>query len=197
MATVLAQSAPPTPRDRRSELEDRYRQAAELWPRDRVEIINDRVVMSPMPTWVHERIISRLLSLLMAIVDERDWVISSNISLFFGAQRDRYKPDLTVAPADPPLRGRDHIHGDATVLVVEVVSDSSVHDDHKVKPTGYAAAGVPLCMVIDCFAGTVRLLSQPNAQTERYELQHEVPIGKAVELPEPWSLTIDTGKLAD
>jgi hypothetical protein len=43
----------------------------------------------------------------------------------------------------------------------------------------------------------VRLLSKPNAQTERYELQHEVPIGKAMELPEPWNLSLDTGKLID
>jgi Uma2 family endonuclease len=197
MAILLAQSAPPTQYDLRRELEDRYRQACELWPKDRVEIINDRVVVSPMPTWSHELIIFRLIKLLMAVVDERNWSLSSNISLFLGAQRDRYKPDLTVAPPDAPLWGDDHIYGDATFLVVEVVSKSSAYDDHKSKPTGYAGAGVPLCMVIDCFAGTVRLLSQPNAQTERYEMRHEVPIGKAIELPEPWHLTIDTGRLVD
>jgi hypothetical protein len=80
MATALAQSAPPTQDDFRRELEDRYRQACELWPKDR---------------------------------------------------------------------------------------------------------------------GTVRLLSKPDAQTERYELRHEVPIGKAIELPEPWNLTLETGRLVD
>jgi Uma2 family endonuclease len=180
-----------------SELEEIYRQTVDLRPKGRVEIINDRVVVSPMPTWAHELIISRVLRLLMAVIDKRGWEFSSNISLFLGAQRDRYKPDLTVAPADPSLWGKAHIYGDATVLVVEVVSDSSVHDDHNVKPKTYAAAGVPLCLVIDCIAGAVRLLSKPNAKTERYEQQNEVPIGKVLELPEPWDITLDTGKLTD
>jgi Uma2 family endonuclease len=198
MATVLAQdAAPPAADDPRRELEEIYRQMCDLRPKSRVEIINDRIVASPVPTWSHELVIFRLIKLLMAVVGERDWSFSSSISLFLGAQRDRYKPDLTVAPQDPPLWGDDHIHGDATFLVVEVVSRSSSHDDHNVKPKAYAAAGVPLCMVLDCFAGTVRLLSKPNAQTERYELRHEVPIGKAIELPEPWNLTVDTGKLID
>ncbi|HEX6472471.1 MAG TPA: Uma2 family endonuclease [Streptosporangiaceae bacterium] len=198
MATALDPSwEAPTDDDRRRELEERYRQVSELWPKDRVEIIHDRIVVSPVPTWAHERLIARLLRLLMAVIDERGWDFSSNISLFLGAQRDRYKPDLTVAPTHPPLWGNDHVHGQATVLVVEVVSDSSRHDDQQVKPTGYAAAGVPLCLVIDTFRGTVRLLSSPDRETARYERQNEVPIGKAIELPEPWNLTLDTGKLTD
>jgi Uma2 family endonuclease len=198
MAILLAQSATPMQDDARRALEDRYRQACELWPKDRVEIINDRVVVSPMPTWSHQMIVEALLDLLLDVIRKRGWKRAQNMSLFLGAQRDRYKPDLIVVPcSDPPLWGKDNVYGDATVLVVEVVSDSSSHDDHNVKPKTYAAAGVPLCMMIDCFAGTVRLLSQPNAQTERYEMRHEVPIGKAIELPEPWNLTIDTGRLVD
>jgi Uma2 family endonuclease len=198
MATVLAQpAASQTPDDARQELEDLYRQLCELRPKDRVEIINSRVVVTPVSTWVHERIIARLLRLLLAVIDERGWEFSTNISLFLGTQRDRYKPDLTVSPAEPPLWGDDHIHGDATFLAVEVVSMSSVDDDHRVKPKTYAAAGVPLCLVIDCFAQTVRLLSEPNAKTERYEQQHEVALGKTIELPEPWNVSLDTGKLSD
>ncbi|HEX6472477.1 MAG TPA: Uma2 family endonuclease [Streptosporangiaceae bacterium] len=179
----------------RRELEERYRQASDLWPRDRVEIINDRIVVSPVPTWVHELVVFQLMKLLMAVVEHRGWAMSCNISLFLGTQRDRYKPDLTVAPTNAPLWGKDHVHGDATVLVVEVVSSSSVDDDHNIKPTTYAAAGVPLCLVIDTFANTVRLLSQPNPKTERYEQHNEVPIGKTIELPDPWNLSLDTGKL--
>lgn len=196
MATAFAlPAAPPAPENPRRKLEEIYRQICDLRPKDKVELVGDKVVVSSMPTWIHERIVSRLLRMLMAVIDAHDWEISSSISLFLGAQRDRYRPDLTVAAADPPLWGDDHIHGDATVLVVEVVSKSSVDDDHHVKPKTYAAAGVPLCMVIDCFAGTVRLLSKPNAQLERYELQNEVPIGKSLELPEPWNLKLETGRL--
>jgi Uma2 family endonuclease len=210
MATVLAHAAPPTEDsddmddtetkedEIRRELEERYGELSALWPKERVEIIRDRIVVSPVPTWSHQMIIEALLDLLLDVIRKHGWKRAQNISLFLGAQRDRYKPDLIVVPSsDPPLWGRDHVYGDATVLVVEVVSESSVDDDHIVKPKTYAAAGVPLCMVIDCFAGTVRVLSKPNAQLERYELQHEVPIGKAIELPEPWELTLETGKLTE
>jgi Uma2 family endonuclease len=182
----------------RRELEERYRRVSDLCPKDRVEIINDRVVVSPLPTWSHQMIIEALLDLLLDVIRKRGWRRAQNMSLFLGAQRDRYKPDLIVVPtSDPPLWGKDHVYGDATVLVVEVVSESSVDDDHRVKPKTYAAAGVPLYLAVDTFAGTVRLLSKPDPQTERYEQQNEVPIGKAIELPEPWNITLDTGKLTD
>jgi Uma2 family endonuclease len=142
-------------------------------------------------------IIEALLDLLFDVIRKRGWKRAQHISLFLGPQRDRYMSDLiVVSTANPPLWGKDHVYGDATVPVVEVVSESSVDDDHNVKPKTYAAAGVPLCMVIDCFAGTVRVMSKPNAQLERYELQHEVPIGRIIELPEPWNLK-DTGRLTD
>lgn len=198
MATALAPSfASSRDEARRRELEQIYDQLREARPKDKVEIIHDRVVVSFVPERIHEVIIFRLMQLLMDVTTKRGWFFSGAISVFLGAQRDRYRPDHSVMPLDAPTWGADHAYGDATVLVVEVVSKSSVYDDHKVKPKSYAAARVPLCMVIDCFAGTVRLLSKPNAQTERYELQHEVPIGKAIELPEPWHLTLDTGKLVD
>jgi hypothetical protein len=63
MATAFAYSEryqPPTAEtaeaDIRRELEERFRQLPELWSKDRVEIIHDRNMVSPVPTWVHERI---------------------------------------------------------------------------------------------------------------------------------------------
>lgn len=180
----------------RAELEASYRRIVDLLPKDRVEIIDDRIVVSPVPTWDHESVVFRIMQLLMDVTTERGWVFSTRISLFLGAQRDRYCPDLTVAPKNPPMWGKGHIHGDAALLVVEVVSKSSVDGDHRTKPKTYAAAGVPLVLVIDCFAETVRLLSKPDAKTERYEQQIEVALGKALELPEPWNITLDTAKLS-
>lgn len=198
MATALASSLTPRAHDDRPrEVERIYDQLREAHPKDKVEIISGRVVVSFVPERIHEVIIFHLMQMLMDVTTQRGWFFSGAMSVFLGAQRDRYRPDLSVMPLDARTWGTDHAYGDETVLIVEVVSKSSVDDDHRIKPKTYAAAGVPLCMVIDCFAGTVRLLSQPNAKTERYELRHEVPIGKAIELPEPWNLTIDTGRLVD
>jgi hypothetical protein len=181
----------------RQDLEERYRQASELWPKDRIEIISNRLVLSPSPTRAHELVIFQLSRLLMPTMEEHDWILSFNISLFLGGERDRYKPDLTVAPANPPLWGDDHIHGGATILVAEVVSEITADCDHNVKPRTYAAADVPLCLIIDCFEDTVQLLSRTDPDAGRYEMCHEVSIGAEIELPAPWDLTLDTGKLTD
>jgi Uma2 family endonuclease len=194
MAKVLARSENDA---LRTELEETYRHLCDRNPKDRVEIINGKVVVSPLPTTHHEKIVGRLIRLMLPAINEDEWDFSTNLGLFLGTQRDRYRPDFMVYPIDAPIWGNDHVYGDATLLVAEVVSKSSVDDDHRFKPRNCAAAGVPLYLVIDRFAGTLRLLSKPDAQTEKYEQQVEVPFGKTLELPEPWNLALDTAKLAD
>lgn len=191
--------AVPLPDDgrRRLEFEARYRELCELWPKERVELVDSRIVVSEMPTIDHNQIVFRLLRLLMAVVDERGWEIWNDITLFLGSQRDRYRPDLTVVPPNPRTWGCDHIHGDQALLVVEVVSASSANDDHSVKPGNCAAAGVPLYLVVDAFDGTARLLSKPDRDKEIYTQGTEVALGTPLELPDPWNLTLDTAKLVD
>ncbi|MER5426386.1 hypothetical protein [Streptosporangium roseum] len=47
--------------------------------------------------------------------------------------------------------------------------------------------------MIDGFQNIARLLSHPGEKG--YQQQHQVTIGEPLDLPEPWKLTIDTGKL--
>jgi Uma2 family endonuclease len=96
-------------------------------------------------------------------------------------------------PPNPTLWGNDHVFGKETILVAEVVSPSSAHDDHKTKPRGCARGGVPLYLVIDAFAGKVRLLSRPAESG--YGCEVEVKLGEPLDLPDPWNLTLDTSRL--
>ncbi|MCO5969700.1 Uma2 family endonuclease [Actinoallomurus sp. WRP6H-15] len=132
---------------------------------------------------------------LLAVVQGQGRQIWNDITLFLGPQRDRYRPDSTVVPAEPKMWAKDHVYGDQVLLVVAVVSASSMTDDHEVKPRQYAAGGVPLCLVVDAFARKVRLLSQPGA--DGYERETDVALGRPLDLPEPWKLTIDTAALAE
>jgi Putative restriction endonuclease len=117
----------------RAAFEARYTQLCELLPKDRVELVDGRIVVSPVPTAVHNQLAFRILRLLMAVTEERGWEIWNDITLFLGPQQDRYRPDLTVVPPKPRMWGSDHVHGDQVLLVVEVVSPSSVTDDHSIK----------------------------------------------------------------
>jgi Uma2 family endonuclease len=193
---VHAPEAGPTPQDEeRAAFETRYLQLCELLPKDRVELVDGRIVVSRVPTAAHNQLVFRLLRLLMAVADERGWEIWNDITLFLGPQQDRYRPDLTVVPPKPRMWGADHIHGDQVLLVVEVVSPSSVTDDHSIKPAGCAAGGVPLYLVVDPFAATARLLSGADRDKGRYTHAVEVTLGEPLELPAPWEHNLDTATL--
>lgn len=174
-------------------LEDDFRELCDHWPDHRVELVNGRIVVTPVPTGAHNRIVYLLLVQLLTAVQERGWQIWNDITVFLGPQAERYRPDLTVVPRLPKMWGADHVYADQTLLVVEVVSPSSVTDDHNVKPPCYAAAGVPLCLVVDPFEKKVRLLSEPGEKG--YKTEDEVVLGQPIDLPEPWNLTLETAQL--
>jgi Uma2 family endonuclease len=176
-------------------LEERFRELADRWPDHKFEIIDGRIVVREMTTGAHNDIVFRLFSLLIAVVSERGWKIWPDITVFLGPQRDRYRPDLTVVPARPRMWGEDHVHADDTLLVVEVVSHSSKHDDDVVKPLECARGGVPLYLVVDTFDDTVRLFSRPS--DDGYKHKTEIKLGDELALPEPWDSTLDTGELVD
>ncbi|WP_433182523.1 Uma2 family endonuclease [Actinoallomurus sp. CA-150999] len=170
-----------------------YRELGERWPDRKIEIIGGRIVVREGPTIDHAEVIFQLLLQLMPFVAERAWEIWQDVALFLGPQVDRYRPDLLVVPPDPPKWGDDHVFGNATHLVVEVVSKSSVRDDHEIKPRTCARGGVPLYLVVDAFAGKARLLSRPGKDGYGHEV--DVKLGEPLDLPAPWELTLDTAPL--
>jgi Uma2 family endonuclease len=191
----MAVNALEVPVDPHVNLDSQYRELCDRWPDCRVEIINGRIVVNPMPTYSHACIVFELMFQLMSFARERGWKILNEISIFLGPQGDRYRPDLVVVRPKPRMWGEDHIYADQTLLVVEVVSPSSVTDDHDVKPQRYAAAGAPLCLVVDPLGRKVRLLSEPGE--DGYEMETDVVLGRPIDLPEPWKLTLDTAQLTD
>ncbi|MEV5753840.1 Uma2 family endonuclease [Actinoallomurus sp. NPDC052308] len=191
----MAVQALEVPVARNDDIRSAFREVCGIFPQHRVELVNGRIVVNPVPTGQHNDIVYWLFAQLLATVQANGWKIWTDITLFMGPQRDRYRPDLTVVPAEPKMWAADHVHSDQVLLAVEVVSPSSVTDDHEVKPRQYAAGGVPLCLVVDVFARKVRLLSQPGA--DGYEQETDVALGRPLDLPEPWKLTIDTGALTE
>ncbi len=174
-------------------LEDRYQELSDRWPDRKVEIISDRIVVREVPTTDHAQLIFRLLVQLIPLMTERGREAWNAVALLFGPQLDRYRPDLLVVPPNPAQWGGDHVFGNATLLVAEVVSKSSAHDDHEVKPRTCALGKVPLHLVVDAFEGKARPLSHPGE--DGYDREVEVKLGETLRLPEPWDLDLDTGKL--
>ncbi|MFI6595085.1 Uma2 family endonuclease [Nonomuraea sp. NPDC050536] len=176
--------------DDQDDLEPRFLELCARWPDLRVEIIDSRIVVKKVPTGVHNTITYHVLVQLIPRLTELGWLAWNDITIFLGPQQDRYRPDLTVVPAEPRMWGNDHVYANETKLVVEVVSDSSRSDDNTHKPSSYAQGGVPLVLVIDTVTGKARLLSEPSPSG--YVHQLEVALGGKLDLPDPWNLTIDT-----
>lgn len=88
----------------------------------------------------------------------------------------------------------------ALVLAVEVVSgrnnSAAAQRDRKHKTRSYAASGVPFYLLVDQPRKQVVLHSEPHyvpdADGSRYSRIVNVTYGEPLELPEPFSRTIDT-----
>ncbi|GAA2849211.1 hypothetical protein GCM10010517_06530 [Streptosporangium fragile] len=178
-----------------ADLERLYLELIDRFENHRIEIISGRIVVREMATIAHADVVYQLMSQLMPFAMEKGWRVYPQAKIFLQAQADRYEPDLVVVPSNPPLWDPSHVHADATLLVAEVVSPSSIRDDHVIKPQACALAGVPLYLVLDAFANRFRLLSRPGP--EGYAEEATEAFGKPLELPEPWNLTVDTGKLIE
>ncbi|MFF9808959.1 Uma2 family endonuclease [Streptomyces coeruleorubidus] len=114
-------------------------------------------------------------------------------------RRRRHDPRHDRPPADG-CRGlrRTRPQGpDGALMAVEITSHDRDTDrrDRIDKPVGYAAADIPVYLLIDRDNHTLTVFSEP--QDGRYQQISPHPWGATVELPAPVNITLDTEKLKD
>lgn len=169
----------------------------------RPEIVHGHLVVKPVPSKNHNKIVDRLMDQLFPIKIQNGWTFYTNWDIHIPPERgDRRCPDLIVAPVDPPTYDDNQVYGYGVLLAVEVVSASSIEDDYGHKPGEYAKAGVPLYLIADPLQDPCRvaLLAEPrlvDAEGDAYDYQRElqVKLGDPLELPEPFGITLDTAAL--
>lgn len=156
----------------------------------RAELIEEEIVVSPPPDGHHEQVVSRLTKQInRRSAAEVDAAANKGTRTSLG----RVIPDLAA--------GMEGIFGDAEpwmpaeglILVVEVTS-THPHRDRDQKRRAYAGAGIPLYLLIDRSRGEVLLYSEPGDGDYRGDVR--VPLGKGLELPAPFSFTLDTADFA-
>jgi Uma2 family endonuclease len=132
----------------------------------RYEVIDDELVVTPSPTRHHQRIVTKLSSLLHVFSESRDLgeVFSGPFDVLF-AEGDYVEPDILFVRAD-----RHHIVADRGVegppdLIVEVLSPSTAARDRGSKLERYRFHGVAEYWVVD-----------PDERTvEVWDLAHGAP----------------------
>ena len=159
--------------------------------RNRHEIIDGDLVVTPAPSPIHQRVSRRLQRMLEDYFHARGLgeVFNAPIDLIL-TFHDVVQPDLVVAT--PPQVSARGIEG-APLLVIEILSRSTAKQDRTVKSRRYASLGVvhywivePEAHRLECYrlaAGEYAMLIQGEGDTV---LVHPDWPGLSISLAELW-----------
>ncbi|GAQ62572.1 Uma2 family endonuclease [Streptomyces scabiei] len=162
----------------------------------RLEYVNGKVEVKAMPDGNHRSIFMWLLRQCMQHRPDLDLVPESGVKAE-AYRKGRARTDGTLVPVD-------HFRGDGewsdpagTLMAVKITSHDRDTDqrDRVDKPLGYAAAEIPVYLLIDRDHTTVTVFSEPK--DGRYGRTESCAWGATVELPAPVNITLDTEKLKD
>ncbi|MER6473712.1 Uma2 family endonuclease [Streptomyces collinus] len=163
------------------------------WPEgSKVEIIEGIVTVSPSPANQHNLIAEAVQRRLYAVIPD-DWGIFQTLAIAVPSRLGMFIPDLVVAPKGEVDGPGHYIPAAAAELVVEVTSKSNARHDRVSKPAAYAAAGIPLYLLIDRWAQggpTVTLYGEPQADV--YRVLRAGKFGDEIFLPQPFGLKLGT-----
>ncbi|WP_190131729.1 Uma2 family endonuclease [Streptomyces mashuensis] len=178
-------------------LVEQFEQIASTAPETvRLEFINGRIEEKPVPDGDHSAITMWLIRQCMQARPELDLYPTQGLKV--GEYRKgRALPDGTLVPVDHFMGQGDWADPDGVLMTVEITSYDGDTDrrDRQEKPAAYAAAGIPVYLLIDRDACVVVVHTSPDPELGHYACRLEVPFGKPAELPDPVNITLDTEAL--
>ncbi|MFW5417653.1 Uma2 family endonuclease [Nocardiopsis sp. CNT-189] len=172
------------------------RMAEMLPPGYRVEILGGELVVSPTPSYGHNRHITLIRRQIEAQLPDSLLameVLSTGLS---GNSGDLATPDLIVVPdTDSDRLDREWLLApDAVEFVMEVVSPGSSKTDTVAKVDRYASWAIPIYLLVDPRDGTIVCRSDPR--DGEYRAVCRFAFGDMVKLPSPLEgVRIDTARL--
>ncbi|GHI06067.1 Uma2 family endonuclease [Streptomyces cellostaticus] len=124
------------------------------------------------------------------------------MSLGLRAPTERYRKGRARADGVLVQVGGLKGHGEwpeagGALMAVEITSYASDTNqrDRVDKPDGYAAAGIPVYLLIDRDDCSVVVFNQP--EDGRYRHEEKLPFGASVKLPDPVNIALDTEPLKE
>lgn len=175
------------------EFEELARRAPELV---RLEFINGKVQVKPVPDGNHGAIVMWLLRQCMQRRPELSLFPDQGLAIE-AYRRGRARPDGVLAPDEHFAGAGEWADPTGVLMTVEVTSrDADTNRRDRVeKPDGYAAAGIPVYLLVDRDACSVTVFTEPEKGAYRSATTR--PFGAVVELPEPVGFALDTEKLKE
>ncbi|WP_181787979.1 Uma2 family endonuclease [Streptomyces phytophilus] len=152
----------------------------------RAELIEGEILVTPPPDRDHEDIVGKLTWLIARESATRLYA-PGTVGLI--TPLGRFIPDATVA-AWGSIQGAEYwAEPTGVVMTVEVTSVRGDRDRGP-KRRGYAAAGIPLYLLVDRSNAYTTLYGDPREGDYRRTVS--VPFGKGLDLPAPFSFSLDT-----
>ncbi|GGX78837.1 Uma2 family endonuclease [Streptomyces hiroshimensis] len=161
-----------------------------------LELIAGRLQEKPATDGKHCCILSWLTRCFL--IERPDWGLYPYRGLKTEhAEAGRYLPDGALAPLRTFVGHGEWSPPEGVLMTVEIApaAPGQDHRDLRAKRDGYAAAGIPVYVLIDREAETVVVYTEPESGTYRIRRTH--PYGSTVKLPDPVGITLDTDKLKD
>ncbi|MBO0651958.1 Uma2 family endonuclease [Streptomyces triculaminicus] len=176
-------------------LAEEFEELARMAPETvRLEFINGKIEVKPVPDGDHDEIIMWLRDICterfpnLRLYGERGLKVESY-------RKGRARPDGLLAPHRHFSGHGEWSDPDGLLMVVEVTShDTDTNRRDRIeKRDGYAAADIPVYLLIDREHGTVTVYSEPKDGT--YQSLTARPYGTPIELPAPVGFTLETEEL--
>ncbi|GAA3119440.1 Uma2 family endonuclease [Streptosporangium carneum] len=166
-------------------------------PHFRVEVVNGRVIVSPLSSPRHSWIVALLVEAFLPAARTRGWRVWPGLEVCASWSGEPLVPDFAVGPRDAPRWGEREVLSDGLVLVAEVVSAAGAREDREDKPHVYARGGVPLLLVVDPETEPGSVTLHGDLAYGRYQTVTTVEMGDKLLIPPPIDVTLDTAILLD
>ncbi|WP_406228003.1 Uma2 family endonuclease [Streptomyces anthocyanicus] len=167
-------------------------------PGYRVEIIGGQLLVTPPPDVPHSRALTRLMRPFIAAgLDDGETEVHQGIGLWLPMDAEDYAiPDLAIVDTDVDHHLVENNCYDPVCfrLVLEVTS-SNWRNDLKAKVTAYAAAMVPVYVIVDRKHQRLHVLTDPDCADYSTHRVHSP--GETVTLPDSLGaeVTLDVGEI--
>ncbi|MFF1680825.1 Uma2 family endonuclease [Streptomyces sp. NPDC058256] len=187
----------PMTSDRPQMLVEEFEELARHAPESaRLEFLNGKIGVKPMPDGNHGSIVMWLLKRCMQLRPELELYPEQGLKVE-GYRKGRARPDGALVPEGYFVGKGEWAEPNGVLMVVEVTSHDRDADqrDRIEKPEGYAAAGIPVYMLVDRDTDSVTVHADPEGGT--YRSLTTRAFGSVIELPDPVGITLETEKLKD
>lgn len=159
----------------------------------RYELVNQRLVSSPVPPKPHQMAAKLLEQILEAAAPKK---LEANRDVNLQIRDALLIPDVMVATSDS-LRGPEPTMDPAdVVLVAEILSPGNTEFDRMWKPRQYAEGGIPVYLEVELDGGDAPRVTAFKLRGMGYVRIAEARAGEPLVLTEPYDISFDPVRLA-